>query len=475
MLNIAAAVGSVVLITIVLQMAASVSAIVNATTVGFTYLIVILLVAAWWGIAEALVASIVATVFFNYFFLPPVGTWAIEDPENWVALFSFLATSFIASELSNRAKRRAIEANARKVEMERLYALSRAILAVDGTRPIGEQIAMELARIFEIPAVAIYDRASDSVHRVGAELQSGMDTRLREIARSGSQAKKDEELGMILAPISLGGETTGSIAIRGTELSNAALNALFNLIAITLESARSRDIATRAQAARESQEFKSTLLDGLAHEFKTPLTSIKAATTALLASHVSDALQQQELLTVVDQEAERLSRLVTEATRVARIEAGKIQVNRQKHSVHALIENVLAQMESQRDGRDLEISLAPDLPTVSVDADLIQLALRQLIDNALKYSPRKSSIRISAEVGAGHVLIVLRNRGEPLSQAEQSQIFDKFYRGRNVRQQVAGTGMGLPVARDVLIAHGGDIQLRSSNAGGTEFVVKIPL
>src|SRR5262245_50621691 len=205
MLKIAAAVGSVVLVTFVLQMTASVSAIVNATTVGFTYLIVILLVAAWWGIAEALVASIVATVSFNYFFLPPVGTWAIEDPENWVALFSFLATSFIASELSNRAKRRAIEANARKVEMERLYALSRAILAVDGTRPIGEQIAIELDRIFEISAVAIYDRASDSVHRVGAELLSGMDTRLREIARSGSQAKKDEELGMILAPIRLGG------------------------------------------------------------------------------------------------------------------------------------------------------------------------------------------------------------------------------------------------------------------------------
>src|SRR5262249_20218327 len=248
------AVGSVVLITFILQMAASVSAIVNATTVGFTYLIVILLVAAWWGIAESLLASIVATVCFNYFFLPPVGTWAIEDPENWVALFSFLATSFIASELSNRARRRTIEANARKVEMERLYALSRAILAVDGSRPMGEQIAMELARIFEIPAVAIYDRATDSVQSVGAEGSSGVDARRREIARSGSQAKKDEGLGIIVAPISLGGETTGSIAIRGTELSNAALHALLNLIAITLESARSRDIATRAQAARQSQE-----------------------------------------------------------------------------------------------------------------------------------------------------------------------------------------------------------------------------
>src|SRR5205814_7240029 len=106
-----------------------------------------------------------------------------------------------------------------------------------------------------------------------------------------------------------------------------------NLMAITLENARSREVATRAQAARQSEEFKSTLLDGLAHEFKTPLTSIKAATTALLASSVSDAEQRHELLTIVDHETERLSRLVTEATRVARIEAGKIQVNREWNSI----------------------------------------------------------------------------------------------------------------------------------------------
>src|SRR5207342_3543972 len=130
------------------------------------------------------------------------------------------------------------------------------------------------------------------------------------------------------AALSLGGRSSGSVAMCGAQLSNTALQALLNLIAITLENARSREIVTRAQAARQSEEFKSTLLDGLAHEFKTPLTSIKAATTALLASNVYDVAQQQELLTIVDQEAERLSRLVTEATRVARIEAGKINLNR---------------------------------------------------------------------------------------------------------------------------------------------------
>ena len=232
---------------------------------------------------------------------------------------------------------------------------------------------------------------------------------------------------------------------------------------------------TRAQAARQSEEFKSTLLDGLAHEFKTPLTSIKAATSALLGANVSDAAQQQELLTIVDQEAERLTRLVTEATRVARIEAGKIQVNRSWQSPKNLIRSLLAQMEAQCDDRQVTVRVAPDLPDVFVDPDLIQLALRQLVDNALKYSPRRSEIRISSEPAGDNVVIGVVNQGEPLSDSERARVFDKFYRGQNVRRQAAGTGMGLAVARNVLRAHGGDVKLQGSDEQGTEFVMQIPI
>jgi len=468
--SLAAALAAVGFVTLVLRMVS----VVNVTTVGFAYLITILLVAASCGFAESVVASIAATICFNYFFLPPVGTWAIADPENWVSLFAFLISSLIASELSNRARRRTLEASTRQIEMERLYALSRAIMMMDGHQPIGDRIAKELARICEIPAVAIYDRGSDTIHDGGTIEMPGLAARLKETTLTGSQSK-DEPTATIFAPISLGEQSIGGVAIRGGELSNTALHALLNLIAISLENARSREIVTRAQAAKQSEEFKSTLLDGLAHEFKTPLTSIKAATTALLASTVSDAVQQHELLTIIDQEAERLSRLVTEATHVARIEAGKIQVNRQWHALNGLIEKVLLQMESQRDGRRVDVSTAPDLPGVFVDADLIQLALRQLIDNALKYSPRRSPIQISSHMAGENFVITIHNHGERLSESERARIFDKFYRGQNVRYQVAGTGMGLSVARDILQAHGGDIQLDSSNNRGTQFVVMLPV
>ena len=472
-LSVAAAFGSVAFVTLVLRLVA----VLNTTTVGFAYLIVILLVAAWWGIVESVGASILATICFNYFFLPPVGTWAIADSENWVALFSFLTSSLIASELSNRARRRTAEATARKSEMERLYALSRTILTMEGEEPIGDRIASALARVCEISSVAIYDQTSDLIHKSGLkELPelSGLDAQLRETARTGFPMK-DEKTGTIFAAISLSGNNTGSVALRGAELSNTALHALLHLIAIALDNARNREIVTRAQAARQSEEFKSTLLDGLAHEFKTPLTSIKAATTALLASNVSDVAQQQELLTIVDQEAERLSRLVTEATHVARIEAGNIHVNRDRHSIDGLIKSVLEQMEPLRDGRRMDSSIAPDLPEVFVDADLMHLALRQLIDNALKYSPRNSEIRILSRVEGDNIVVAIRNQGEPLSESERVRVFDKFYRGHNVRHRVAGTGMGLSVARDILVAHGGDIELRNSDDRGTEFVVSIPM
>lgn len=457
----AAALGAVFLVTLIFREIAA----VNATTVGFVYLMSILLIAAWSGIVESVVASVAATICFNYFFLPPVGTWAISDPENWVALFAFLFSALIASELSRRARRRGME-------MERLYSLSRAIMMMDETQPIGEQIARELARICEVPAVAIYDRRTDAVFIGGTDSIFNVESRLKEAAIDEMQSL-DENTDTLFVPISRGGQKTGSIAIQGGLLSDTALQAVLNLVGIALENAVSRDVAARSQATRQSQEFKSALLDGLAHEFKTPLTSIRAATTAMLASTMSNPARR-ELTSIVDQEVDRLGRLVTEATRIARIEAGHIQINRQWTSIRSVIDNVLKETEVERDGRCVDVLGDADLPSAFIDGELIQLALRQLVDNALKYSVYGSTIGISSRMSNGNFHISVHNLGEPLSDLERTRIFEKFYRGQNVRHLVAGTGMGLPVAREILIAHGGDIALAGSDENGTEFVITIP-
>src|SRR3989442_6868275 len=174
-ISLAAAFAAILFVTAIFKEIA----VINATTVGFAYLITILVIADSWGFAESILASVAATICFNYFFLPPVGTWAIADPENWVALFAFVISSLIASQLSNRARRRTAEAGTRRIEMERLYALSRSIMLMNGEQPIGGRIADELARICEIPTVAIYDRAGDIVYRSGSDGIPELESRLK--------------------------------------------------------------------------------------------------------------------------------------------------------------------------------------------------------------------------------------------------------------------------------------------------------
>jgi len=257
----------------------------NATTAGFALLITVLLVAAAWGLVESIAASFTAVLCLNFFFMPPFHTLTIADPENWIALFAFLVTSLVASELSERARRRAAEATGKQLEMERLYSLSRAILLMDSNQPTGTQIARELARVYSFPAVALYDRGAEELYRAGPEEITGVESKLKEVALEGSSSSSLIDQ-VLLAPVALGGQPIGSLAIKGEALSDTALHAVLNLVAVGLENARSRHLATRAEAARQSEEFKSTLLDGLAHEFKTPLTSIKAATSSLLTADI---------------------------------------------------------------------------------------------------------------------------------------------------------------------------------------------
>jgi two-component system sensor histidine kinase KdpD len=446
---------------------------VNATTAGFTYLVAILLIATFWGLREAIVASLAAVLCLNYFFLAPTGPFTVGDPQNWVALFAFLVTSIVASQLSAYAKQRAQDALARQQDTERLYALGRAILLTEANREAPKQIAHLIERIFEFPAVVLYERDTGNIHRAGPEDLQGIDEQLRQAALQGTLLH-DEAAQTTVTAIRLGGQPIGSLAIRGPSLSDGALQALSSLVAIALEKVRGQEAASRAEAARQSEELKSTLLDAIAHEFKTPLTSIKAAASALLSDSVPKAEEQRELVTIVNEEADRLGRLVTEAIQMARIEAGKIQLNKRVHAIEELISNVLQQMRPLTEGRTLEVYIARGLPAVPVDPELMQLAIRQLLDNALKYSPPESPVTIRALQGDGELEIKVRDRGSGIPEQDRLRIFEKYYRGSNNRSLVTGTGIGLTVAREIIRAHGGRIWVESEPGRGSEFSFTLP-
>ena len=446
----------------------------NATTAGFFYLVAILTIATVGGLVESTIASIVAMLCFNFFFLPPVGTFTIADPQNWVALFAFLATSLVASQLSARAKRRTEEAVARQHEMEKLYSVSRALLLTDSTRPMGNQIVQSVAQAFGFSGVALYERNSNEVYRAAEGDLGDLDRKLREAALR-STSFRDEETGFTIAPVRLGGQPIGSLAIRDASLSDAALQSLLNLVAIGLERVLSQDALNRAEIARRSEELKSTLLDAIAHEFKTPLTSIKAVTTDLLSDDANQLPERQrELVSIADEGTDRLSKLVTEAIQLARIEGGQFRLNRGIHLPSALASAALRQMKSFTEGRDIHVSIAENLPPVWVDSDLIQMVISHLLDNALKYSPSGSPIGIEAHFIDGRVTISMSDQGPGISEDEQSRIFEKFYRGKE-EGHLKGSGMGLAIAREIMSAHGEKIWVASSPGKGSKFVFSLPI
>jgi two-component system sensor histidine kinase KdpD len=440
---------------------------VSPATVALTYLVVILVIATGWGIAEATAASVLAVVCFNFFFLPPVGTFTIADPQNWVAFVAFLITAVVASQLSGRARRRALEAIERQRDLERLYAVSRSLLLAETHVPVGSAIARQIANAFQSPAVAVYDQQADRVSWAGVSERSSLDARLRDVARRGTVERVDD---CVIVPVQLGGSTVGSLAVAGVRLSDTVLHSLTNLAAIGIERARSQEATARAEAAQQSGELRAAVLDALAHEFKTPLTSMKAAASALMDS---DRVQQsdRELAIIVEEDVDRLQDLVSDAVHMLRVDAGQFVVHPQRLRVDDLVSAALRRFEKELDGHRL-VTTVPDSLTVDGDRELLGLALRQLLDNALKYSPPSSAIEVTAHAN-GSVDLTIRNSDSLIQEREQNRIFDRFYRGATAGL-TPGTGMGLAIARQIAQAHRGTLIVSSSAAAGTTFTLSLP-
>ncbi len=445
---------------------------VNATTAGFAYVITVLLVATSWGIREAVFASVASMLSFNFFFLPPFGTLTIADPQNWLALFAFLVTAIVASELSTRARREANAAIHRQRELERLHALGRSILLDRGGGPLPQRLAQDVAESFELPAVALYDIASAREYKGGPE-DLVIPESVLSAAISGDIGARTDNLDSRFALIRLGGKPAGVLGLRG-DVCDTTVDAISNLVAIGLERARTQEAENRAEAARTSEELKSALLDAIAHEFKTPLTSIKAATTSILGD-VAVSAAHRELLSVVDEEADRLNGLVSDAIEISRIEGSSFTLDCSNVQAATLFDTVMRQMRSRLQDRSIERQDAPDLPPMCVDQELIQLALRQLLDNAAKYSPPAAAIRLGSEFRDGRVVLWVADDGPGISAPDAERVFERFYRGWGNKHGVPGTGLGLSVVRQIARAHGGDAVVARAVAKGARFEILLPV
>ena len=363
---------SVGLLTLILKIIGS---HVNAATVSLALLLNVLFIATRWGSLPALLASIVAMLCFNFFFLPPFGTFTIAATDNWIALLAFLITAVTAGQLSGRAKRRAEEAEVGRREIERLYA--------------------ELRDAFQ--------RAS------------------------------------------------------------------------------------HAEALRQSEKLKSALLDAVTHDLRTPLTSIKASITTLLdeirggESPVAlDRESKVEMMEVIDEESDRLSRFINGLIELARIEAGELQLRRRWGVVDEIISTALQRAEPITRNHRVDLQVEKELPAVRVDERAVSEVVYTLIDNAAKYSPKGSTIRLSARrAGEELIQMAVEDEGPGIANDLRERVFDKFFRatrdGDVTTRQPSGTGMGLAIAKGIVEAHEGRIWIESGEGGrGTRVVFTLP-
>jgi two-component system sensor histidine kinase KdpD len=445
---------------------------VNATTMGFAYLILVLLIATTWGFIESALASMAATVTFNLYFLPPFGTLTIEDPQNYVAMFSFLTTSLVASRLSAEAKRRALDAVARRQDVERLYTFSRAILLIEGGEPFAKQLALKLADVFELEAVVLYDRRTGELFRAGPSEFEGLDDQLRDAALHGSSFA-DSARGRIITAVRLGSEPIASLALQGPQTPDAVLQGIANLVAIGLERARAQDLAHQVEAARQSEQLRTTLIDAMAHEFKTPLTSIRAATTSLRSDPDQPREIRTELLKIADEETEHLVDLIDDAIEMGRLDTASIEVRLERSNIGQLVQELVASMQKGIDGRRIDVEVQAQEAEIPVDRRLVKLALKQLIDNAWKYAPPESPVRIKVSRANGDITVEVTDSGNGIPPAEQPMVFQRFWRSPSVKTKMPGTGLGLSIAHGIARAHNGDLTV-DSRPGETTFRLTLP-
>jgi two-component system, OmpR family, sensor histidine kinase KdpD len=446
---------------------------VNATTVGFAYLLLVLIIASTWGFLEAALSSILATLVFNFFFLPPVGTFTIADPQNWVALFSFLATSLIASRLSAKAKARALDATERQKDVERLYSFSRAILLIDRTAPFPNQLIERLAEIFTLDAVVLYERRTGEFYRAGTSRIEVIEDQLRQAASPGSSFS-EAQLDHIIVGVRLGSEPIASMALHGAKMPDSVLQGIANLVAIGLERARAQDLAQQIEAARQSEQLRTTLIDAMAHEFKTPLTLIRAATTSLLANPDGSADSRKEQLTIADEEAEHLKELIDNAVEMARLDTAHIDVHPEVSDLQDTLRDVLASMQTEIDVRPIRVVCDERLPSAAFDRRLMKLAIKQLLNNALKYSSSETAVEIEMHRKNGILTIDITDHGEGIAVEEQTQIFERFYRSPSIKDQIPGSGLGLSIAYRIVQSHNGELTV-SSQPGQTTFRITLPV
>ena len=337
-----------------------------------------------------------------------------------------------------------------------------------------QEIPSRIVELFGTRSAALYVTGKQAIFRSGDDVPGLDETHLKGVQGSG---KFDTSLegGLSYSPVRLGPNIIGGVGVSSSMISKHTLEAIATLIAAAIDRMNAIELLGKTEAARESERLKSVLLDAIAHDFKTPLTSIKAAATSLLEDLEFNKRQRGELLVVIDEECDRINRVIGQAIEMAQLEAGEAKLQPSMHFVSELITAALEDCKALQNSHPIRTEMQQEGARIHCDLFWTRKVLGHLIRNADLYSSPGESITITTEEKDGFILFHIADVGPGIENVEIDQIFAKFYRGKSQRHRIPGTGMGLAVAKAIVEAHGGTIGVASKVGHGSVFTFSLPI
>jgi two-component system sensor histidine kinase KdpD len=442
----------------------------NLSSATSVHLFLVTAIALRWGFFEASIVSLLSVACLDYFFTQPLFEFYMSDSHDWVALITFEGVALLVSRLSNQVNRHARESDLHRSRLQKLYELSQSILLLDAQKPVDQQLTNLIQTTLQVKGVALWNAYDLRLCKSGDcdaaedEVRSAyfMETNRDDPATATSW----RVLRLSTTPI-------GSLMIRGHSLDAESINAAVSLTAVAIERARSFAAESSAEAARQSEQLRSAVLDGLAHAFKTPLTTIRSSSSGLLEMDTLSGAEKR-LITLIDRQAGHLNDLTTHMLRTARLDNVDLRIRKEQVNLTQLIQKSIE--ASTQELGDHPVHIQPTMPSQAVWADpqLLKMALFQLFDNAAKYSTPCSAISIDIQKEQSEIIISVHNEGSFIPFEERRRIFQRFYRCPGSDRRASGTGIGLSVVKRITEAHQGRAWVNSDQRTGTTFFLTLP-
>jgi two-component system sensor histidine kinase KdpD len=454
------------------------------------YLLGVIGVAARSGPGPSVLASLLSVAAFDFFFVPPYFTFAVADAQYFVTFAVMLVVALVISGFTVRTRAQAESARRRERRTAALYALSRELGITRGVENILRAAVRHIAEVFGGHVAVLLPDPSGHLN-VQAGLPAPFEMTSSELGVAQWVYEHGQIAGLgtstlpgakaLYLPLIASAGTLGVLGVRPAEPHSLEapdqlhqLETFTNQTALALERTQLAGAAQEAQVRAETERMRSSLLSSVSHDLRTPLAAITGAASSLLeADKPLDATTRTELLETLSEEAERLNRLVNNLLEMTRLESGSLRVRKEWHPLEEVVGAALGRLVKLLRDRPVTTRLPQDLPLVPIDDVLLEQALINLLDNAIKHTPEGSPLEITAWAQDGAVTVEVADRGPGLVPGDEERAFDKFYRGPGLTSR--GAGLGLAICRGIVEAHGGRIWAENRPGGGVAFRFTIPL